>query len=235
MNQSEDREEVQPGYITFVVSNFSGNPVEIFHSKKKHILPKETTERYNVSSDYLKNSNVEINGDEIMTSDIYSNLMDVMVTTSGNIVNRLVSKSGPYMESFRVEKYTGVWYQASRIPMPYEQGCEKAMANYILKNGYIEVNNTCLDENFQYIRSVKGKANFTKYKPCLNVVFGSQRSIFPCNYIILDTDYDNYAIVGSVDMTTAYILTRKKKVCKKDLECYKMKLETRGYKGLVDN
>jgi apolipoprotein D and lipocalin family protein len=121
----------------------------------------------------------------------------------------------PLQDCFDVEKYMGKWYQISWIPQPFENRCTRATAEYTLTNTGVTVFNTCYDQNWNVIRTAKGKAVvLDQNRPAsLQVSFeGVPGSFKPRegvpNYHVVETDYE-YAIVGSADCSNLYILYRK--------------------------
>lgn len=48
-----------------------------------------------------------------------------------------------------LKKYVGLWYEIAKIPNSFQEKCEKGITvKYTLKkDGEIEVNNSCIDED----------------------------------------------------------------------------------------
>lgn len=128
---------------------------------------------------------------------------------------------------FNVGSYTGHWYQIARIPKFYEADCRKASADYqIITKKEISVVNNCYDANYRLIRQVKGTAQilYPQYPAALYVQFSNQAqpSNFNLgtpgtqrisnrqspNYLVHKTDYSTYALVGSSDRQSLWILSR---------------------------
>lgn len=130
----------------------------------------------------------------------------------------------PYI--FYLDKYMGRWYEAARTRNFYQQDCALSIAEYRREGNQVRVMNQCIRADKQS-RFIFGKATQEPYyfqhgtggpkhlfsatgSPILTVTFGEQ-NVMPVkrgNYCVLSTDYINYSIVGSVDGTQAYILSR---------------------------
>lgn len=102
--------------------------------------------------------------------------------------------------------YQGRWYEIARTPVPFEQGCDEATADYIFYSNRMWVINTCYADN-QPIRQSIGIATPTSDPQILEVKFIYQLNfeqnqagfeVTPSGiYEILYTDYEHFAIVNS--------------------------------------
>jgi len=123
---------------------------------------------------------------------------------------------------FNVSKYTGKWYNASRIPQPFDRNTPWETAEYkILKPRLIEVKNTSYNENNSIKGQIVGTAEILdpNNMALLYVSFptGQPRQENPkANYIIHKTDYKRYSIVGSYNGSNLYFLVRDRPI-KRDL------------------
>lgn len=107
------------------------------------------------------------------------------------------------------EEYMGKWYLITRIPQWYDQDCNNQTAEYFsLKNGNILILNTCYEDSIIKRYSV-GEAKILGDNKFF-VSFSGFREPDVANYIILDTDYTNYSLVGSEDKEGLWILSRSK-------------------------
>ena len=114
-----------------------------------------------------------------------------------------------------MNKYQGKWYQIKAIPKWFQQGCNNSVAEYQLKDGVLQVKNSCVEDG--QTKTIKGKAYpVNKGKSKLEVDFVGGR-IFTGDYWVLNTDY-NTALVGSPDKNSLWILSRKKTITKKKLQ-----------------
>jgi len=111
-------------------------------------------------------------------------------------------------------RYAGKWYEISRYPNRFQQGCVGTTATYTTrKDGKIDVLNQCRKGTLDgVISSIKGKAwvvdNKTNAK--LKVSFFW---FFSGHYWIIDLgeNYD-YAVVGHPDRKYLWILSRSPKM-----------------------
>jgi len=135
------------------------------------------------------------------------------------------------MENFDVKRYMGKWYASESFDAPYQAFSHCISANYTLQSstrvrvfnsGYrgIRFGNSLW---FKTLSTADGFATIrdSSVPSALNVEFpGSDSGFFGGersgpNYIVVDTDYDNYALVwscvplfGVFRMDTAWILAR---------------------------
>ncbi|KAG7310788.1 hypothetical protein JYU34_003609 [Plutella xylostella] len=120
---------------------------------------------------------------------------------------------------FNPNRYLGKWYEAERYFAFFELGGKCVTANYGEKdNGMITVVNKQLSV-FSGVKSmIEGEANQVSRSDVgkLAVRFPSLPFNFAAPYWIIDTDYDNYAVVwscndyGIIHTENAWILTRER-------------------------
>ena len=113
-----------------------------------------------------------------------------------------------------LSRYTGQWYEISRYPHRFQEGCVGSRATYTLRNdGKIAVLNECHEGSFSgKLRNAKGIAKVadTKSNAKLKVSFFWP---FYGDYWIIDLGKDyEYAVVGHPDRTYLWILSRTKKM-----------------------
>ncbi len=127
-------------------------------------------------------------------------------------------------------RYAGVWYEISRYPHRFQDGCVGSRATYTLRgDGKIAVLNECYEGSFSgKLRNAKGTAKVvdTKSNAKLKVSFFWP---FSGDYWIIDlgNEYE-YAVVGHPDRTYLWILSRTKKM---DEKLYREILERLVGKG----
>lgn len=117
----------------------------------------------------------------------------------------------PYVD---ITRYTGKWYEISRYPNRFQEGCVGTQATYTLRDdGKISVLNECYEGSFS---GKKRKANGTatvvdkKSNAKLKVSFFWP---FSGAYWIIDLGKDyEYAVVGHPDRKYLWILSRTKKM-----------------------
>ncbi len=128
-------------------------------------------------------------------------------------------------------RYTGVWYEISRYPNRFQEGCVGSRATYTLRSdGKIGVLNECFEGSFTgKLRQVNGTAKVVdrKTNAKLKVTFFWP---FYGDYWIIDLGRDyEYAVVGHPDRTYLWILSRTKQM---DEELYREilgRLTAQGY------
>ncbi|RNI31742.1 lipocalin family protein [Rufibacter latericius] len=119
----------------------------------------------------------------------------------------------PTVPSVDLQRYAGKWYEIALIPNRFEKGCHCTTAEYVPREGYVEVRNTCR----------KGSAN-GKDDGALGKAFpveGSNNAKlrvqffwpFRGDYWILDLAPDySHALVGSPDRKFLWILARTRQL-----------------------
>jgi apolipoprotein D and lipocalin family protein len=138
-------------------------------------------------------------------------------------------------ENFNAEAYMGRWFQIASIPQPFSTNCVRSVAEYTLLEGSIKVVNTCYDKTGKAIDQVTGSAFTNKSQPAEMVVSfpgnnsGTRNNEDTPNYLVHDTDYNRYAIVGSPDNTGLYILARKPTISKNTYEMLAKRAHNLGY------
>ena len=141
--------------------------------------------------------------------------------------------------SFNPLAYQGRWYEITKYPFPFESDCDAATADYIYRQPYLQVVNTCYS-NGQPIRQDIGIAT-PKEKPGVlslsfdyELLFGQQSQgssipSFPSSYIVLWTDYTNWSFVGSANKMFFWVLSRKPSVTTDDWAFIGKKVQELGY------
>lgn len=160
------------------------------------------------------------------------------ITTEYEISDNKIIKCYRYyntpMNNFNVDKYLGEWYLLASIPQPYEAGCyyQKAIYKYCKSDSKkVCLTNICYDQNWNEVRRIDGTINFV-YKSAAVVNFDSKYALNKkVNYIVVDTDYENYAIVGSPDNTSAYLLIRNPNLNKRYQISYMILMKNLGFKN----
>jgi len=104
--------------------------------------------------------------------------------------------------NFEASKYLGVWYQLSALPFLFTSTSDRCvLANYTaLPNGNIGVNNTGIKESTGVRYGAVGEASLIDgdTNGDLDVQFFFEPSTKgSANYFILDTNYEEYALIWS--------------------------------------
>ena len=139
------------------------------------------------------------------------------------------------IDNVDLKKYSGKWYEISKIPNSFQDHCIKnTTANYeINEEGDIYVTNSCFDSDDELddatgLARVVDKNSNSKLEVSFVSILGWH--IFWGDYWILGLD-DNYqyAVVGTPSRKYGWILCREPEMDKNDLEnCYRI-LESNGY------
>lgn len=103
------------------------------------------------------------------------------------------------MKDFDLTKYLGTWYEIERNYNPHETSkftCGKVIVKEIQTDEYnVEFNSTWITHGKTRVTVVNGKYDAEERSAKLKI---KPIPLFPKqNYWVLDTDYDNYAIVWS--------------------------------------
>ncbi|XP_033226090.1 apolipoprotein D-like [Belonocnema kinseyi] len=131
------------------------------------------------------------------------------------------------VQNFDVSKYLGVWYEVQKYFAVFEFGGKCITANYTQKSdGSVNVLNRQINVLTGKPSTIEGSAKLagSTNEGKLSVVFPSVPGQIPAPYWILDTDYENYAVVFSCTDVTLFhakiiwILTRKQDPSKEVLE-----------------
>jgi len=125
-------------------------------------------------------------------------------------------------QNFDLENYMGKWFLAARIPQVFDRGTPWETAEYsVLGAGMVKVLNTAYNQDNSIRGQIEGKAEILdpEMPSALKVSFptGMPKMNYP-NYLIHNTDYKKYAIVGSSDRSNLYILTRMRPLSRSDYE-----------------
>lgn len=108
---------------------------------------------------------------------------------------------------FDLAAYMGRWWQIASIPQPFAQGCQRQIAEYTLLDSGVKVVNRCLNLVGQEITQIVGRAE--QVVPAAFIVTFPQVPLPPVvNYLVHQSDYMSYALVGSPDRSSLFILSR---------------------------
>lgn len=127
----------------------------------------------------------------------------------------------PLQEDFDISRYQGLWYDVARFPQFFDMNTPWETAYYTLKsdeNGsYIKVHNTAYHKDGCVKNEIIGRADivdsnqpaalYVSFPHIFSFLFGNPNV---ANYLIHATDYENYAIVGSYNKKSLYILSRQR-------------------------
>lgn len=128
-------------------------------------------------------------------------------------------------------RYLGQWYEISRYPNRFQEGCVGSKATYSMRgDGKIAVLNECYEGSFSgKPRNAEGSAKVvdTKSNAKLKVSFFWP---FSGDYWIIDLGKDyEYAVVGHPDRKYLWILSRMKTMDEKLYREILERLDSAGY------
>lgn len=129
-----------------------------------------------------------------------------------------------------LQRYMGEWYEISRIPHRFQEGCVGSSATYtMLKNGEVEVVNRCRDEQSGELREASGRAWVvdSETNARLKVSFFWP---FRGDYWIIDlgNSYE-YAVVGAPNRDYLWILARTPKIPPVEYDAIVQRAQMQGF------
>lgn len=128
------------------------------------------------------------------------------------------------------QRYLGLWYEQARLPNRFENGCQRATAEYgVRQDGLISVLNTCFDAQGER-RTAEGRA-----KPVgapgegkLKVSFFGP---FWADYWVLDRAQDySWSIVGEPEGRYLWVLTREERITPERRAAFEQRITELGYR-----
>jgi apolipoprotein D and lipocalin family protein len=130
---------------------------------------------------------------------------------------------------FEPERYTGLWYEVARFPVPFEAGCEGVTAEYGLRDdGLLSVLNICRDAAGIETSRIDGTAEIVG-PARLKVRFASVPFV-AADYWVLWTDEDYMtAVVGAPNGRSGWILNRAPSIRADRLQAARDVLAFNGY------
>lgn len=139
------------------------------------------------------------------------------------------------VDSVRLDKYAGLWYEIAKIPNRFQRKCAgNTTAQYTLReDGRIDVVNRCAREDGKIIEA-KGIAKIVDTRSNAKLKVSFVRfvgiSLFWGDYWIvgLDKDY-RYAVVGTPSREYGWILSRTPQMSPDDWDAVNEILQNQGY------
>jgi apolipoprotein D and lipocalin family protein len=125
----------------------------------------------------------------------------------------MATECGPFEKKFSVKDYLGLWYEIARLPTFFQSG-DRNTATYTatVQPNVVNVYNVAYNKDWKLIDNIIGKASPSADQPAaLTVTFPPP--VPPpsgVNYIVHDTDYDLYSMVGDCNRQYLWILCRNK-------------------------
>ena len=130
-----------------------------------------------------------------------------------------------------LNRYAGQWYEISRYPHRFQEGCVGSRATYTLRtDGKIAVLNECHEGSFSgKIRNAKGTAKVVDMKTNAKLKVSFFWPFYGDYWVIdLGKEYE-YAVVGHPDRTYLWILSRTKKMDETVYQDILARLTAKGY------
>lgn len=132
--------------------------------------------------------------------------------------------------SVDLERYMGKWYEIASFPNRFQKDCFCSAAEYTLKDGYVEVRNSCRKDSPSGVFDVAvGKAYVVPGSGSAKLKVQFQWPFKGDYWIIaLDENY-RYAMVGHPKRKYLWILSRTKQMDDTILERLKAIARSKGY------
>lgn len=127
-------------------------------------------------------------------------------------------------------RYLGLWYEQARLPNSFEEGCQRATAEYALRDdGLISVVNTCFEANGEQ-RVARGRARPTG-EPGEGKLEVSFFGPFWAKYWVLDRG-ENYewSIVGEPEGRYLWVLTRDRELSQERRAAFERRIIELGFR-----
>ncbi|MEL6588012.1 MAG: lipocalin family protein [Pseudomonadota bacterium] len=129
---------------------------------------------------------------------------------------------------FDPTRYAGRWYEIARFPVPFQAGCDGAVADYAPPEGdTLRLRNICLDADGRPLRSISGAARVAGPGRLSVTLTGVP---FTAPYWVLWTDSTyRTAVVGQPDGRAGWILNRTPTLPRDRLRAALEVLDFNGY------
>lgn len=128
------------------------------------------------------------------------------------------------------QRYLGLWHEQARLPNSFENGCQRATAEYGLReDGLISVVNTCFDAEGER-RTAVGRARQVG-APGEGKLKVSFFGPFWADYWVLDRG-ENYewSIVGEPEGRYLWVLTREERITPERRAAFEQRITELGYR-----
>jgi apolipoprotein D and lipocalin family protein len=128
------------------------------------------------------------------------------------------------------ERYLGLWHEQARLPNSFEQGCERATAEYgVRDDGLISVRNTCIETSGkQRVANGRARPAGEAGEGKLEVSFFGP---FWANYWVLERADDySWSIVGEPEGRYLWLLTRNETLTAAEREAFEQRITRLGYR-----
>ncbi len=132
--------------------------------------------------------------------------------------------------AFQPERYTGLWYEIARFPVPFQTGCVGVTARYALRpDGDLSVHNTCRDGAIDGPeRDIRGRARLTG-PGRLQVSFSGVPFVLAPYWVLWVDEGYRTAVVGVPSGRAGWILNRTPEIPEDRLRAALEVLDFNGY------
>jgi apolipoprotein D and lipocalin family protein len=112
---------------------------------------------------------------------------------------------------FDPARFAGRWHEVARFPVPFQAGCDRALAEYgPPRGGTLAVRNLCLGADGSVTRAIEGTARLVG-PGRLEVRLGGVPFVAPYWVLWIDESYRT-AVVATPDGRAAWVLNRERKI-----------------------
>lgn len=139
---------------------------------------------------------------------------------------------------FNLERYMGRWFSAASIPQPFDRGTASKAAFYELstevdQKPVVIVTNIAYNQDGSVRAQILGTATVVDWSQraalCVRFPTGQPEDCQRANYLVHDTNYQDYSIVGSYDGSNLYILVRRRPIHRSEYDRYVQYAASLGY------
>ncbi len=137
--------------------------------------------------------------------------------------------------NFTTDKFLGTWYEIARLPINNEENCAKGISiDYGLRKNALQVKLQCVTAdmvvvNVEGVAHFVSKVNRSQLKINFSSVWIRWTKYGNMDYWILNTDYNNFAVIGSPDHEHLWIYSRTSKMDVKQLQSLVGFAQNAGY------
>ena len=128
------------------------------------------------------------------------------------------------------ERYLGLWHEQARLPNSFENGCQRATAEYGLReDGLISVKNTCTEASGrQRVANGRARPAGEAGEGKLEVSFFGP---FWADYWVLERAEDySWSIVGEPEGRYLWVLTRDETITPERRAAFEQRITELGYR-----
>jgi apolipoprotein D and lipocalin family protein len=127
-------------------------------------------------------------------------------------------------------RYLGLWHEQARLPNRFEDGCQRATAEYGLRDdGLISVLNTCIEADGER-RTARGRARPVG-EPGEGKLEVSFFGPFWADYWVLDRAPDySWSLVGEPEGRYLWLLTRAETITPDQRAAFETRMRELGYR-----